>query len=231
MSIPRIPIDRIRPNTANIRTKLGDLDELAASILAVGLLQPLVVRPDGHGKFVLVDGHRRFHAARRAGLTALPCLASKAEDETGQIGVMLAAAMHKQLEPVEQAQAFTALRNRGLSVADIARRTGYSTATVSGRLLLADLPDETQEMVREGQISVTDATTLARQIRASGRGSAPVRESRPAWFAPTHRLARAVQDTCTHTDVRPVVGRSGCGPCWESAIRADERATTIGDVA
>lgn len=225
MSIPAIPIGRIVPNPGNIRDDLGDLSELGASIRAVGLLQPIVVRPDGHGRFIIIDGHRRYEAARAIGLDVLPCLASKAQDAAGQIEVMLAAAMHKALEPVEQARAFKSLRNRGLSVSDIARRTGYSSTTVSGRLMLADLPDEVQDAVAGGELPIGKATDLARQVRAKAAGATRVAGGqRPAWFGPAHRLARRVQDACTHTDVRAVVGRSGCGQCWEEAIRGDERA-------
>lgn len=224
MTIPAIPIGRIYANPDNIRDELGDLTELTASIRAVGLLQPITVRPDGRGRFVIIDGERRYHAARAAGLNVLPCLASKASTPAEQIEVMLAFAMHKELAPVEQSRAFRALRNRGLSVSDIARRTGYSVATVSGRMLLADLPVEVQDKVAGGELTVTDATRVARQVRATSSGSAVLRGPRASYLDGTHPLAAGVRDACTHADVRTVIGRVGCGQCWEDAIRADERA-------
>lgn len=222
MTLPMIPIERIHQNTANIRGDLGDLTELAASIREVGLLQPLVVTPSGDG-WLILDGHRRHAAAKLAGARALPCLASKRGDVDGQISTMLAAAMHKQLEPIDQARAFARLRARRMTVANIARRTGYSTSTVQQRLLLIDLPDEVQQMVATGKVGLGEATRLAREVRDRGSGSTRHRVARgAAWFGRTHRLAATVRAACDH-DERTKVGGVGCGQCWEAGIRADER--------
>nr|WP_237727988.1 ParB/RepB/Spo0J family partition protein [Cellulomonas sp. APG4] len=217
-----IPLERIHPHRGNIRKDLGDLTELATSIRARGVLQPLVVAQTGRG-FVVLDGHRRLAAAKLAGVATVPCLAVKAGDDERDTAVMLAAAMHKALEPIERAAAFKRLRRRGLSVSEIARRTGYSTSTVSQGLMIADLPAEAQDMVAEKQITVTQATQMAREVRRSSTGTASVRAPRPAWFTPEHRLAPAVRAACGHTETRKVLGKAGCGQCWEDAIRFDER--------
>lgn len=219
-----IPLDRIYPNPANIRRDLGDVSELAASLRQVGVLQPLVVRQEADGKFRIVDGHRRYEAAILAGLPALPCVATKASDAGAQIEIMLAAAMHKSLEPIEQAAAFKRLRAGGLSPAEIARRTGYSVATVTGRLLLGSLPAEAQHMVRTKELSVGEATALARQVRRESTGQATTSAPRSVWLAPGHRLYTLVRKACDHRATRITVGSAGCGQCWEDAIRADERA-------
>lgn len=224
MSIPVIPIARIYPNRANVRDDLGDVTELAASIKAVGLLQPIVVRPEGDGRFTIVDGHRRYEAALIAGLDVLPCLATRAKDRGAQLEVMLAAAMHKTLEPVEQAHAFARLRDTGLSVADVAHRTGYSPSTISARLAIANLPPRAQQMVAAKEITVADAASLARQLRAGGSASARHREARSVYLTGTHRLAATVKARCTHLDSRRPVGGVGCGQCWEQVIRDDEHA-------
>ena len=220
-----IPIDRLRANPANIRRALGDLDELAASIRSTGgtLLQPLVVSPLPDGGFELVDGHRRLEAAKRLGLKTLPCIAAPKGDQEQKIATMLAAAMHKQLTPLELADAFQSLRNRGLTVAEIARRTGYSTSTVSSRLLLLTLPRETRDRVQHKEISVADAERMARDLRDNKTGSA-VLGPKATWFGPKHRLAQAVVERCEHIETRRKVGGAGCGQCWEEIIRADERA-------
>jgi ParB family chromosome partitioning protein len=223
-----IPLEQLHPNPRNVRDDLGNLDELTASIRAVGLLQPLVVTKRAGGGWTIVDGHRRYQAALIAGAKALPCVARRdAGDETA---VMLAAAMHKQLTPLEQARAFDALRRRGLGVADIAARTGYTTATVRGRLDLLGLPVEARRMLERGQLTVTDATELARQVRAAGAGSTRAAVKRSAWFTKSHRLAAVVAESCTHGDDRTLVGGVGCGQCWEAAIR-DDAATLGGSVA
>lgn len=216
-----VPIDQLHPNPANIRADLGDLTELAASIRAVGLLQPLVVtpRPRGGGWTVL-DGHRRLAAAKLAGARALPCMAAMASDADQQVSLMLAAAMHKELDPIDLGEAFRALRNRGVTVAEIARRTGYSTATINARLLLTSLPDEARDMVRHGELTVTEATNLART------GTAMARARKPAWLTSSHPLAARVKALCMHRDVRAVVGSVGCGQCWEQVIREDATTPT-----
>lgn len=224
MTIPVVPIERIHPNRSNVRTDLGDLTELTDSIRAVGLLQPIVVRPDPRG-FVIIDGHRRHAAALAAGLTALPCLASKARDRAGQLEVMLAAALHKQLEPMEQARAFGRLHDAGLSPAQIAARTGYSRATVTARLHLLALPPDAQDMVTGGDLTVTDAVHLARQVAATGTGTTRTAHTRTAYLDRTHPLAPTVQETCTHLEHRRPVGGIACGQCWETAIRNDARST------
>ncbi|MBD5787124.1 ParB/RepB/Spo0J family partition protein [Cellulosimicrobium terreum] len=217
-----IPVELIHPNPANVRTDLGNLDELAASLRAVGLLQPLVVTKRPAGGWTIVDGHRRYQAALLAGVRALPCVARREGDDGANTAVMLAAAMHKQLSPLEQADAFARLRRRGMSASTIAARTGYSAATVRARLALLDLPAEARAMVVTGQLSTTDATQLARQVRRDGVGAARTVQRRSGWLTGTHRLAAAVREACTHSDGRVLVGGVGCGQCWEDVVRADE---------
>lgn len=209
-----IPVDQLHPNPANIRADLGDLTELTASIRAVGLLQPLVVvpRPRGGG-WTVIDGHRRLAAAKAAGAAALPCLAAKATDADQQVTLMLAAAMHRELDALDQAEAFRALRNRGLTVGEIARRTGYSPATVNARLTLTSLPAEARDMVRHREITVTQAVSLAR--------TGTTHTKKAAYFTGKHRLAARVRELCAHGTLRTLVGGVGCGQCWEEAIREE----------
>lgn len=221
MSGALIPVDRLYPHPDNIRTDLGDLTELAKSIQILGLQQPLVVTP--HGRFFLVlDGHRRLAAAKLAGIPALPCLAVKPGDTDREIAVMLAAAMHKALTPLERTLAFRVLRRRGLQPADIARRTGYSVATVTSSLLLADLPGAAHDLVASGDLTATAATQMAREVRRAPTSTAHHIGPKVTWFNADHRLASMVRNSCAH-DARATLGRIGCGKCWEDAIRFDER--------
>jgi ParB family chromosome partitioning protein len=221
--IANVAIERLHPHHSNIRTDLGDLTELAASIRAHGLLQPLVVTPLPKGDgYEVLDGNRRLAAAKLAGAKGLPCLAARPGDEDHQVTVMLAAALHKQLSPLDLANAFRALRNRGLSNVDIARRTGYSQTTVASRLLLLTLPAEAQDRIRHKEITVADAERMARDLRDNATGSAVI-GPKGTWFGAKHRLAQAVAERCAHLETRRMVGSTGCGQCWEEAIRADER--------
>lgn len=221
MSGVSIPLDRLRPHPDNIREDLGDLSELAASIATRGLLQPLVVSPTGKS-FLILDGHRRYAAAKLAGVPALPCLAVRPGDSARDTAVMLAAAMHKALTPLERGRAFKALRRRGLMVSEIARQSGYSASTVSAGLLLADLPPEAHDMVAAGELTATAATQMAREARRAPSSRPHHTGPRQTWLNADHRLAQMVRNSCSH-DGRTRVGGVGCGQCWENAIRFDER--------
>lgn len=222
--LPMIPVESLHRHPGNVRRVLGDVTELAASIRAQGLLQPLVVMKDATG-WTVIDGHRRLAAAICAGARALPCIATKPGDAGAQLSMMLAAAMHKGLDPIDQAHAFFRLRARALSVADIARMTGYSTATVSARLLLVDLPYEVQDLVAAQTITVAEATVMAREVRAARTGTAFRKDIRSRWLDRTHRLAAAASASCGHRATRVLVGAVACGQCWEHAIRVDEHTT------
>ncbi len=224
MSIPTIAVDQIHPHPHNVRRDLGDLTELAASIRAVGLLQPLVVAQSGTG-WVVVDGHRRLAAAKLIGAKSLPCLAlSSRMASASHVAVMLAAAMHKALGPVEQAAAFQALRDTGMTITEISQRTGYAASTITGRLLLRTLPGDVTEMVVKKEMTVAEATALARELHDKSVAIAERRAPRSTWFTARHCLADVAAAACTpvHHANRSMVGGVACGQCWERAIRDDQ---------
>ncbi|KZM78379.1 ParB/RepB/Spo0J family partition protein [Cellulosimicrobium sp. I38E] len=221
--LPAIPVEKLRPNPKNPAARSVPDPELAASILALGrVLQPLVVQKHDGDTWLVLDGHRRLAAAKSVGVRALPCLAQRPGDNDAQLSTMLAASMHERLEPMDQARMFKALRQH-LDVRSIAARTGYSVETVSARLRLLVLPAEAQQMVERKELTVRDATALAREVEKSGTGSASLTApTRSAWFTKRHRLAERVAARCDHT-ARVRVGGVACGQCWEDEIRADER--------
>lgn len=225
--IPMVPLDRIRPNPRNVRADLGDLSELAASIRTRGVQQPLVVVPQGADRpYLLLDGHRRYAAAEIAGLSAVPCIASTDRTDEQQDAHMIAAALHKGLTPLEQAEAFARLRGRGHVTAAIAAKTGYSESTITERLSLLNLPLAARQRLERGEMTTKDGVDLARQVAATGRGEVRIRSAvRPAWFTKAHPLASTLN--CPHTGARRAVGPA-CGQCWEEAIREDERSKAAG---
>ena len=208
-------------NRGNVRETLDGIDELAASLAAQGVHQPLIVN-DVAGTLIVTDGHRRLEAARRAGIPVVPCLVTTDLDPTSVTLTMLAAAMHKELRPIEQAKAFNRLRRGGMSLDAIARATGYTRRLIQSRLLLLELPPDAVQLVETEQITIGQAEDLARQVKAKRTGGTATKTTRSTWLAKTHRLATTIQ--CTHRDDRVQIGGIGCGQCWEDAIRADERA-------
>lgn len=230
-SVRHLRIDHLIGHDRNIRDTLGELGELAASILEHGILQPLVVteHPTEIDRWLILAGHRRAAAAGTAGLAAVPCVIRHGldDDPDEQLVVMLVEnCQRKDLGAIEKAEAFGVLRRSGLSLNQIAKRTGISVGTISYYLTLLDLDSETRERVRRGEVQVTQATEAVRVARRSVRSSRgdgqPGRKVRvePAHFTPDHPLASAVRDSCSHT-TRPWVGQVGCGQCWDLVIRAD----------
>lgn len=227
-----VPIERLTAHPGNIRDDLGDLEEMARSIREHGILQPLTAteHPTDDGLLVLLAGHRRLRAALIAGETKVPVIIRHGvTDPSDQIVTMLVENTHRlDLAPVERAEAYGALRHRGLTNVEISRRTGTTQGMVSYYLNLLQLDDETRESVRNGDLSATSAITAVMETRqqlrkANGealRGPKSGARKHTSWFGPQHRLAPVVRRLCTHHD-RSKVGLAGCGPCWEQAIRED----------
>jgi ParB/RepB/Spo0J family partition protein len=227
MSAPayiRVKVSQLKANARNVRKNLGDLDELTNSIRQNGILQPLVIGRPEQGIAPVIDGHRRLAAAKAAGLESVPCIVSGVAGDSATV-TMLAAAMHKQLEPLELAKAFQGLLDRGLTNADIARRTGYSTSTISSRLLLLELPAEVQQQLRTHAMSIAEGVSLARQLRGGRSGTARLGQ-RANWFTKDHRLYGGARARCSieHGDQR-ITYWGICGPCWEQEIRDDAVAS------
>lgn len=214
-------------NRRNIREHLDGIDELAASIRANGLLQPLIVN-DQAGTLIVTDGHRRLAACQRAHVPTVVCLVTTDADARQVTTTMLAAAMHQGLKPLEQARAFQDLHREGLTVLDIARATGYSTGLIRQRLLLLELPDDAQDMVEDKTLTIGQATTLAKQVRAKKTGSVAAKAKKQLHFHNGHPLASTVRAACSHMQTRVIYGGVGCGLCWEQAIRTSERAAIDG---
>ena len=141
--IVNIAIDRLFPHSDNPRKDLGDLSELAASIKASGILQNLTVVPDepdnSNTNFTIIIGHRRYAAAKIAGLTELPCVVVEMS-ERDQLQTMLVENMQRSdLTTYEQAQGFQMMIDMGDSVAEIAEKSGFSQTTIRRRVKLLDL--------------------------------------------------------------------------------------------
>jgi ParB family chromosome partitioning protein len=230
-----VHISRLREHPHNIRHDLGDVAELAASIAAQGILQPLVVQHHvtEPGAYEVIAGHRRLAAARAAGLEEIPVTVRQRAPNNfpaPALEVMLVEnCMRRDLGPVEKAEAMGALRNYGLTAAAIARRTGLSDATVGYYLSLLELDDDARKRVRDGQIPVGEAIAAVRRVRARQRYKRGDRRQGPAWEPdhldarhPLARKANAMCDARQHT-MRRRIGKVACGQCWETAIRQDEQ--------
>ena len=163
-TLTTLPLDQIYAHPRNVRRTVGDVDELAASIKGVGILQPLTVAPQD-GRYILIAGHRRLAGAQAAGLTEVPCVVR--EDLTDDLAAQLAAQLVENLQRsdltvMEEADAYAQLELLGVKEAAIAKTTGRSRATVHQRILLTSLPAERREQYEKGSLSLDGAVTCAR---------------------------------------------------------------------
>src|SRR6266581_3409769 len=163
------PVNDLRPNPLNPRGELhvAGLDELADSIRAQGVLQPLLVTPGG----VVVAGHRRLAAARLAGLSEVPVVVRDL-DAVQQQEIMLVENLQRQdLSAVEEARAYRRLLDDGHTTAQLARRVGVPAARINGRLVLLRLDEQVQWMFHRADLPLTLAPVLCKvtdPLRQSG---------------------------------------------------------------
>jgi len=159
-----IPVSAIRPNPLQPRRQFSEasLAELAASLKAHGVLQPLVVAP-AEGGYVLIAGERRWRAAQLAGFTKVPAVVHQAESDADRLALALIENLQREdLTPIEEARAYHHLRSElGLSQEEIAARVGKDRSTVANALRLLSLPLSVQALVDEGRLSAGHARTLA----------------------------------------------------------------------
>jgi len=157
-SLTSRPIASLRPHPDNPRGRIdpAGLGELAASIRAQGILQPLLVTPEG----LVVAGHRRLAAATIAGMAHVPVIIrSLTRDE--QLAIMLVENIQREdLSPLQEARAYRSLLDLGLGRSEIARRVGVTAARISERLNILRLDPEVQGMFDRGQLPITLARPL-----------------------------------------------------------------------
>jgi ParB family chromosome partitioning protein len=136
-----IPIDRIAPSPHNPRQSLGHLDELTDSIRAYGLLQPIVVRERGDGRFEVVAGHRRFAAVQSLGWSEVPAVVRQADQGDAYLLALIENLQRDNLSPREEAEALEILvREHGLSTRQVAEAVKRSASYVSRRLRVFEDP-------------------------------------------------------------------------------------------
>ncbi|MBO8128232.1 MAG: ParB/RepB/Spo0J family partition protein [Peptococcaceae bacterium] len=164
-----IRVQDIEPNPRNPRKKFNDaaLEELAASIREVGILQPLVVVPLGGtgkaGRYRLLCGERRWRAAQLAGIESVPAIIEDGLTPEQEDQVMLIENLQRQdLDPLEEARALKALiKEHGWKQVDLAGKLGISQAQIANRIRLLDLPQDVQENISRGILSVAHGKILA----------------------------------------------------------------------
>ena len=155
-SLHHLPLELLGPNPDQPRRSFGEpeLSELADSIRAHGVLQPVLVRPLPGGRYELLAGERRWRAAQMAGLERIPAVLRPAAAEERLELAMIENMARQDLNPIEAARACAALvEGFGLTKEEVGRRVGRSRVAISNLVRLLELPDEVLAMVEAGELS------------------------------------------------------------------------------
>ncbi|HEV3512457.1 MAG TPA: ParB/RepB/Spo0J family partition protein, partial [Candidatus Sulfotelmatobacter sp.] len=138
------------------------LEELAESIKANGVVQPIVVRPaEVEGRYILVMGERRLHASKKAGKTHIPALVRRVSEQQAAEMTIIENLQREDLSPLEQAEAFRVLSNQfKLTQEEIGERVGLSRVSVANYMRLLKLPREVMQMLAEKRINFAQAKEL-----------------------------------------------------------------------
>ena len=172
-----LPVKAIAPNPNQPRKQFSqeELEDLARSIQALGILQPLTVRRR-EGSWELIAGERRLRAARLAGLEQVPCLAVQTDSQCSSLLALVENIQRRDLDFWEEAQALRQLIDTyHLSQEETARRLGKSQSAVANKLRLLKLPEDVLSALRDGGCSERHARTLLRLTDADQQRSAAAR--------------------------------------------------------
>jgi ParB family chromosome partitioning protein len=206
-----IDIDLIEPNPAQPRSRFDDakLEELAQSIRANGVVQPILVRRHG-GRYQIVAGERRWRASQRAGLAKIPAVARDIPDDKLLELALIENIQRHELNAIEEANAYKGLiETLGITQEMVAQRVGRDRSYVTNYLRLLRLPEDVQKLVEEEKLSmgharallgVDDADIQRRVARSVTDFSLSVRETERA-------IKRIINGTPTRTATLPPVKR------------------------
>ena len=149
------------PNQPRVHFDEASLAELTASILAIGVLQPILVRPEGSDRYQLIAGERRWRAASRAGLQMIPAIV-RVTDDVSSVEQALVENLHRQdLTPLEEAAAYQQLlEDFNMTHEQVASKVGKSRSAITNALRLLGLPPSIQSLLADGRLSAGHAKAL-----------------------------------------------------------------------
>ena len=215
-----LSVAAIEPHPSQPRRHFDDaaLDELAASIAARGVIQPIIVRPLGEGRYQLVAGERRWRAAQRAQLHEIPSLIRDLGEREVMALALIENLQRQDLNPIEEARAYHRLaEDEGLIQAEIARMVDKSRSHVANLQRLLALPEHVLAMVEDGRLAMGHARALIGAPNAADIAEAAVakhlsvreverlvRRRQVGESAP--RRSRAVRDSADSADIAAVQG-------------------------
>jgi ParB family chromosome partitioning protein len=161
--VQEIALADIQTNPRQPRTEFEDaaLEELADSIKAHGVLQPVMVRPRGGGRYELVAGERRYRASRIAGRTHIPAVVRALTDEESLTVALIENIQREDLNPMEAARGYKQLLDEyGLTQTELGRQIGKKQSTISNAMRLLNLPAEMQDSIADGRLTEAHGKVL-----------------------------------------------------------------------
>lgn len=255
-ALRELPISSIRANPLQPRTTFDEeeLGDLARSIEASGLLQPVVVRPRDGG-YELIAGERRWRAVQRLGWANIPAVVREVDDRTLLTLALIENLQRDDLSPIDEALGYQRLMDEfKVSAQEVARLVGRDRSTVANTVRLLKLPTSVRSLVHDGTLSegharallglenqvaieklARDAATAGwsvREVEAKVRGDAPARGRRgkPSVEKPQATDARRVEDALRQrlgTDIRVTAKRKGRGLISISYYSNDDLARLL----
>lgn len=158
-----VEITKVHPNPYQPRQQFSDaaLDELAASIRQLGIIQPITVRTRGGGEFEVISGERRLRASRRAGLERIPAFVREANTEEMLEMALVENVQREELNPIEVALGYQRLIEEcGLTQEEVSEKVSKSRASVTNFLRLLKLPPRIQAALRDQEVAMGHARAL-----------------------------------------------------------------------
>lgn len=198
-----LPVDSIETNREQPRSNLGDLTELAASIRARGILEPLLVRPiPDSSRYQLIAGERRFQAALEAGLTYVPCIELRLTDQEALEVALVENLQRKDLTPFEEAEGYRTLQEKyGYTQEQIATAVGKSRPTISEALRLLAIPPAIRDLCRHADITARSMLLLIARAESIAEMERRVQEIVEGNL--DRQAARLMAQSGTTTDTDP----------------------------
>ncbi|MFE1812415.1 ParB/RepB/Spo0J family partition protein [Metapseudomonas otitidis] len=161
--LQNLPLDLIQRGKYQPRRDMDPtaLEELAQSIKAQGVMQPIVVRPIGGGRFEIIAGERRWRASQQAGLDRIPALVREVPDEAAIAMALIENIQREDLSPIEEAVALQRLQQEfQLTQQQVAEAVGKSRVTITNLLRLIGLPEEVKTLLAHGDLEMGHARAL-----------------------------------------------------------------------
>lgn len=217
-ALATLPVADIDPNPRQPRRRFDEaaLTELSQSIAERGVIQPIIVRPTGDGRYQLVAGERRWRAAQMAQVHEIPAIIRDLSDHDVKVLALVENLQREDLNPAEEARAYRHLADdQGFTQADIAQMVAKSRSHVANLLRLLQLPESVLDLLEDGQLSMgharaligaADAAEIAHKVASAGLSVRDVERlvRQRGRSADKGRGKRAARDAAQDADIAAV---------------------------